>query len=62
VIEEGCKVSVRIFWFAVILFIMVLPVYAQHEGVAWQKSYSDAVAKSKETGKPLFADFTSEIN
>ncbi len=54
--------TVRILCAAIFLFLAIVPAYAQHQGVAWEKSYADATAKSKATGKLLFADFTSEIN
>jgi len=55
-------VTERILCAAIFLLLAVLPAYAQHEGVEWEKSYTDAVAKSKATGKLLFVDFTSEVN
>jgi hypothetical protein len=61
-IEEEQKMTVRVLYAAVFLLLVVSPANAQHQGVAWQKSYTEAVAKSKETGRLLFADFTSEVN
>ena len=52
----------RIALVSAVILLVVCPAYGQDEKLKWEKTYAAAMAKAKETGKHVFADFTSEIN
>jgi hypothetical protein len=55
-------VSARVLAASVILTLFAIPAYGQDEKLKWEDTFAQAVAKAKEEGKQVFADFTSEIN
>jgi len=55
-------VFARIALVSAVILLVVCPAYGQDEKLKWEKTYAAAMAKAKETGKHVFADFTSEIN
>ncbi len=53
---------VRIVLVSVVVALAACPAYGQDEKLEWEKTFAGAMAKAKETGKRVFADFTSEVN
>lgn len=44
----------------VLTLAIALAAPAHGDGIAWEKDYASALAKAKETGKPLLVYFTGE--
>ena len=45
-----------------VLSLVTLSAWGQEETLQWEKTLAAAMARAKETGKNVFADFTSEVN
>jgi hypothetical protein len=44
---------------ASVLFILILPIFSDAEGIQWQ-SYRDGIAKGKAEGKKIFVNFYAD--
>jgi hypothetical protein len=55
-------VSGKVIFATALVVLLSVPAYGQESELKWEKTYAAAMTKAKETGKLVFADFTSEIN
>lgn len=58
----GLRMSARFLYACLIAAALAAAGYAGDKEIKWEKDFESAMQRAKETGRPVFADFTSTVN